>query len=88
MKTLISAVTILFLVSCSHNKTNDKASQTNFTIAFGSCNNQNLPNDLWREIIKNDPDVWIWGGDNIYADTTDMKLMASYYQKVKDNRAN
>ncbi|MDP6922929.1 MAG: alkaline phosphatase family protein, partial [Lutibacter sp.] len=37
---------------------------SDFTIAFGSCNNQHLTNVLWPEIEKNHPNVWIWGGDN------------------------
>lgn len=56
---------------------------TNFTIAFGSCNNQVLPNVMWKEILKNKPDVWIWGGDVIYTDTKDMALMAQNYQSQK-----
>jgi len=58
---------------------------TDFTIAFGSCNNQGIPNNLWNEILKNEPTVWVWGGDIIYADTQDMKLMQSYYNEVKNN---
>jgi len=45
----------------------------NFTIAFGSCNKTDLPNLLWDDILNSHPDVFIWGGDNVYADTDDMK---------------
>lgn len=38
------------------------------TIAFGSCNRDTLPQPLWTVIAKNTPDLWIWGGDNVYAD--------------------
>lgn len=38
------------------------------TIAFGSCNRDELPQPLWPVIAKNNPDLWIWAGDNIYAD--------------------
>lgn len=37
-------------------------------IAFGSCNRDELPQPLWPVIAENTPDLWIWGGDNIYAD--------------------
>lgn len=37
-------------------------------INFGSCNNANLSQPLWPQIIERKPDAWIWGGDNIYAD--------------------
>lgn len=37
-------------------------------IAFGSCNRDELPQPLWPVIAENRPDLWIWAGDNIYAD--------------------
>lgn len=54
---------------------------TDFVIAFGSCNKQYKPNLLWKEIAKNEPNLWIWGGDNIYADTYDMKELRKDYQE-------
>lgn len=54
-----------------------------FIIAFGSCNHQDAPNLLWEEIEKSKPNVWIWGGDIIYADTENMGLMEQDYQKQK-----
>ncbi len=57
----------------------------NFTIAFGSCDNQEIENKLWDEILKNDPDVFIWGGDVIYCDTEDMPLMLKTYNKQKND---
>lgn len=58
---------------------------SDFVIAFGSCNNQVLPNTLWKEIKKNKPMVWIWGGDVIYSDTEDMAYMKANYLKQKNN---
>ena len=47
-------------------------SQKNETIiAFGSCSDENRPQELWPEIVKQKPVLWIWGGDNIYADSGD-----------------
>lgn len=43
-------------------------------IAFGSCNRQNIEQPLWPVIQKNKPDLWIWAGDNIYADWRDYSL--------------
>lgn len=54
-------------------------------IAFGSCNNQKQPQDIWQSIDKTDPDVWIWLGDNIYADTENMKIMEKDYQLQKSH---
>ncbi|MEK6479033.1 alkaline phosphatase D family protein [Catalinimonas sp. 4WD22] len=53
------------------------------TIAFGSCNRQDQPQPLWQPILANNPDLWIWLGDNIYGDTDDMEKMASMYAQQK-----
>ncbi|KAG7971314.1 hypothetical protein I3843_07G127900 [Carya illinoinensis] len=37
-------------------------------IAFGSCSDQSDPQPIWDAIIKYDPQVFIWLGDNIYGD--------------------
>ncbi|MCL5130421.1 alkaline phosphatase D family protein [Algibacter sp. L4_22] len=52
------------------------------TIAFGSCNKQDLENKLWVEIVKNKPDLWIWGGDIVYADTDNMVKLKAEYDKL------
>ncbi|MGI9547243.1 MAG: alkaline phosphatase D family protein [Flavobacteriaceae bacterium] len=57
---------------------------TDFTIAFGSCNKHTLENHLWDDIIKVKPDLWIWGGDNIYADTDDIDVISSMYNAQKN----
>ena len=91
MKIFYSLIIFVLLVSCSKNKMgqqkDSKEDVLHFTIAFGSCNNQQLPNKLWKEILKNKPNVWVWGGDIIYADTENMKLMQSYYNQVKSDSA-
>jgi alkaline phosphatase D len=57
-----------------------------FKIAFGSCNKQDLPNVMWPIIVTHEPDLWIWGGDNIYADTEDMEVLESQYELQKANK--
>ncbi len=49
------------------------------TVAFGSCNRQNLPQPLWPEVQKQRPQVWVWLGDNIYGDSEDMAVLAEKY---------
>jgi alkaline phosphatase D len=57
--------------------------QTLTTIAFGSCNRQDEPQPMWKPILSNDPDLWIWLGDNIYGDTDDMQAMKLMYAEQK-----
>jgi len=40
-------------------------------LAFGSCNNEQVDQPLWDKIAAQKPKLWIWLGDNIYADTED-----------------
>ncbi len=43
--------------------------------AFGSCSDQKDPQPLWKEVLKDAPDLFIHGGDNIYADTKDLSVL-------------
>lgn len=52
-------------------------------IAFGSCSKQYIPNQRWNDILDNDPDIWVWLGDNIYGDTHDMNVMSEKYAHQK-----
>lgn len=54
-------------------------------VAFGSCDNEKLPNKLWDDVLAQKPSVWIWGGDNVYADTENMEKMAEAYQTQKQD---
>ena len=56
------------------------------TIAFGSCSRQDLDQVLWPIVNKNEPDLWIWLGDNIYGDTEDMDAMERMYLKQKNDQ--
>lgn len=54
-------------------------------IAFGSCNKVDLPQTMWADIAANNPKLWIWLGDIIYADTTNMRALAAHYKRLKTN---
>ncbi|MDO6518344.1 alkaline phosphatase D family protein [Zobellia uliginosa] len=59
----------------------DSTVTADFTLAFGSCNKQDETNFLWDDILKTQPDVWVWGGDNIYADTDNMQRLRAMYDQ-------
>ncbi len=82
MKTVIT-LCLLCLVVTLHAKFPEDFSEPLHTIAFGSCNDQKMPQPLWPVIAETDPDLWIWMGDNIYADTDDMAVMKAKYDKQK-----
>jgi len=54
-------------------------------IAFGSCNKQKISQNIFADIAANSPNLYIWLGDIIYADTTDMVALNAMYKKLKTN---
>lgn len=52
-------------------------------IAFGSCNKLDKPQNMWGDVAANNPNLWIWLGDIIYADTSNMKVLAAEYKQLK-----
>lgn len=51
-------------------------------IVFGSCAVQDEPQPIWSPILEEDPDLFIFGGDNIYGDTSDMDSLRHEYDKL------
>jgi len=54
-------------------------------IAFGSCSEEESLEQMWSDIVAQRPQLWIWLGDNVYADTHDMNVLRTQYQKQKNN---
>ncbi len=81
MQKLVQVLSFLFLLGCKTSKVpaTQVTTKSDFTITFGSCNKHDLPNLLWDDIAAIKPDVWIWGGDIIYADTDDMVVLRKTY---------
>lgn len=89
---LLLVLVSLSVLSCKQNseekdstKMADISQKMNFRIALGSCNRQDMDQDYWSTIEKDSADIFIWGGDNIYADTPDMGLMEAKYDSLKNN---
>lgn len=90
----ICFVSIVILLNCSSStvdKSNNKipilpkTTQTHQTIVFGSCNKHLLPQNHWEIIAQQNPDLWIWLGDVVYADANNEKdLQNAYHTLLKD----
>ena len=73
----ITALTIILGLSCFMPTTKALADVTPAPlptgivqrIAFGSCAKHWQPQPIWDAVIEQDPDLWLFLGDNIYADT-------------------
>ena len=84
MKKLFLLLPVLLFLGCSiSKKVVDSSSET--VIAFGSCNKTYLPQPLWKPIISNEPDMWIWLGDIVYADTNDPAHIRKLYETQNAN---
>lgn len=90
-RSLLSTATITLLIliflgatGCSSAPKPSKNANS-MTIAFGSCSHQWEAQPIWTQVLKNQPDVWIWLGDIIYADTDNMSKMKADYDAQKAN---
>lgn len=80
MHSVFILVALAFSVAVSANTNEEKLQNlTTITrIAFGSCNDQDDKQPLWKDIQNQKPDLWIWGGDAIYADWTNVPMQEAY----------
>lgn len=51
-------------------------------IAFGSCADQDKPQPIWDAVVATRPELFLFIGDLIYADTKDMDVMRAKYAKL------
>lgn len=87
MKLIIKIFPVFFLVlSCGSSSSVSTDKEADFIVAFGSCNHEDDPQPLWKPILKNKPDVFLWGGDNIYSDTDDAEKMKAAYEVQLNNK--
>ncbi|WP_373521130.1 alkaline phosphatase D family protein [Aquiflexum sp.] len=73
--TLVLLFTMI-LISGTHAQKNQFIN----SIAFGSCNKHDLPQPLWKPILADKPDIFVWLGDNVYGDTHNMDLLRAKYE--------
>ena len=59
-----------------------KSSDDVTRILFGSCIKQEHPVPIFDTILQQQPDLFVFLGDNIYGDTEDMDVMQSKYDKL------
>ncbi len=75
---------ILFLTAAGQLLTaaSGDASDSSYKIAFGSCGRQTHPLPIFKEVVKQNPDVFVFLGDNIYGDTDDMDVLREKYGQL------
>jgi len=53
-------------------------------IACGSCYKPERDNGIWKTIAQEKPQAFLFMGDNIYADTSDPKVMKEKYRQLNE----
>lgn len=54
-------------------------------LAFGSCNKPSRDQSYWSTIARDQPQLWIWLGDSIYADKAPLDQRQEWYDIQKTN---
>ncbi|MGJ8759089.1 MAG: alkaline phosphatase D family protein [Polaribacter sp.] len=96
MKKIIIVLAFFTVLSCkttskssedkAYFKQSTKEKAADFVLTFGSCNKPDQTNLLWDDIAELNPDLWLWGGDIIYADTENMDKMEADYNLQKKQK--
>ncbi len=66
---------VLFFQSC-------KQEPVVMKVAFGSCGWEGHPQPIFYEVVKQEPDLFIFLGDNIYGDTKVMDTLQAKYNRL------
>lgn len=82
MRGLLFVLMIGVQTSANAQKTEPKAIDR---IAFGSCALHFGKQKIWNSVVKNNPQLWVWLGDNIYSETLNVEKRASDYQQLGNN---
>lgn len=56
-------------------------------VAFGSCANQHKPQPIWQAISAVRPDLFLFMGDNLYADARDAATLRKRYEEFRTVQA-
>lgn len=58
------------------------SAQDRTIIAFGSCVHQDRPQPIWQAVLADEPEVFVFLGDNIYGDSEDPTVLQSKYEQL------
>jgi len=82
--TIAATLTLCALTVATPGRASEPTSPTTLTrIAFGSCAKQDKSQPIWDTIVGQRPQLFLFIGDNIYADTEDPAVMRTKYAKLE-----
>lgn len=82
MKTICPLLILFWLTRLGAAGENEPTAGASLTLAFGSCASQDHALPMLDEVVKHQPDVFVFLGDNIYGDTEDMDVLRAKYQQL------
>ena len=53
-------------------------------ISFGSCAKQDQPQPIWETIVAGQPELFVFLGDNIYGDSSEMDVLRAKYALLNE----
>lgn len=76
----------VFVFACNPTKDNTGSQDLSqvYKIAFGSCGEQQKPQPVLERVVEQNPDVFVYLGDNIYSDTYSLDTLKKNYQILAD----
>lgn len=84
-KITLSFLLIIFFLS--GNIVGQNTSKKKMTIiTFGSCTHEYEKEQMWSEVLKQKPKLWIWLGDIVYGDTNNMDTLRYKYDLQKSHQ--
>lgn len=87
IKATISFLTLLFIVTNVNAGVRiPSQNQLISKIAFGSCLKQEDDLSVFGAIASKHPDLFVFGGDNVYADTTNERKLISAYNTLGESK--
>lgn len=81
-KLLVLSTLVMILGACTSRPMLRHGQTAPTLIAFGSCANQGRQQPIWDAVVASRPDLFVFLGDNIYGDTTDMAVLRSKYAQL------
>lgn len=77
---------VFLLLTCSAALPGQSPDQPISRLLFGSCIKQDRPVPILTTMLAAKPQLLLFLGDNIYADTSDIDLMRAKYKQLADNQ--
>jgi alkaline phosphatase D len=81
-KTAVPVLRVLAALPLAFSCLTTRSAEPVTRIALGSCADQDKPQPIWEAVVARSPQLFLFLGDNVYADTEDPTEMRKAYAKL------